>query len=180
MLRCIWKKLALHMQWFDGNKGKERISKWVFQENKVCQIFWKTKIFYSLIRTHTCLSGGKKCSFYRKFGMLCFLETPVLRFTLLPYYWQIRGNTFNIYNRNSIWNNLLVVSLFDWVSYKNFSIKPLVLISSRSDFDNDFIGYLFINTMVILLPFLQYETFLLQWKQLLLINRNITHVILSS
>ena len=66
------------------------------------------------------------------------------------------------------------------VSYKNFSIKPLVLISSRSDFDNDFIGYLFINTMVILLPFLQYETFLLQWKQLLLINRNITHVILSS
>ena len=30
--------------------------------------------------------GDKKCSFFRKFGVLCFLETPVLRFALLPYY----------------------------------------------------------------------------------------------
>ena len=35
------------------------------------------------------VSGGKKCSFLEKFGMLCFLETPVLRFALLPYYRQI-------------------------------------------------------------------------------------------
>ena len=37
--------------------------------------------------THTCVcvSGGKKCSFFRKFGMLCFLITPILRFVLLPY-----------------------------------------------------------------------------------------------
>ena len=34
--------------------------------------------------THTL--GGKKCSFFGKFGMLCFLETTVLRFALLPYY----------------------------------------------------------------------------------------------
>ena len=31
--------------------------------------------------THT--SGGKKCSFFGKFGVFCFLETPVLRFVLL-------------------------------------------------------------------------------------------------
>ena len=31
-------------------------------------------------------SGGKKCSFFGKFGVLCFLETPVLKFALLPYY----------------------------------------------------------------------------------------------
>ena len=31
-------------------------------------------------------SRGKKCSFFGKFGMLCFLETPALRLTLLPYY----------------------------------------------------------------------------------------------
>ena len=30
--------------------------------------------------------GGKKCLFFGNFGVLCFLETPVLRFTLLPYY----------------------------------------------------------------------------------------------
>ena len=29
---------------------------------------------------------GKKCSFLGKFGVFCFRETPVLRFTLLPYY----------------------------------------------------------------------------------------------
>ena len=35
-----------------GNKAKWRISKWVFQENKACQIFRKTNISHSLIRTH--------------------------------------------------------------------------------------------------------------------------------
>ena len=32
-----------------------------------------------------CVSGGKKCSFFGKFGVLCFLETLVLRFALLPF-----------------------------------------------------------------------------------------------
>ena len=37
-------------------------------------------------RTYVCISGGKKCSLFGKFGVLCFLETPVLRFALLTYY----------------------------------------------------------------------------------------------
>ena len=37
-------------------------------------------------RTYVCVSGGKKRSFFGKFGVLCFLETPVLRFALFPYY----------------------------------------------------------------------------------------------
>ena len=36
--------------------------------------------------TYMCVSRGKKCSFFGKFGMLCFLETPILKFALLPYY----------------------------------------------------------------------------------------------
>ena len=32
---------------------------------------------------------GKKCSFFGKFGVRCFLETFVLRFALLPYYRRI-------------------------------------------------------------------------------------------
>ena len=36
--------------------------------------------------TYVCVSGGKKCLFFGKFDVLCFLETPVLRFVLLPYY----------------------------------------------------------------------------------------------
>ena len=35
--------------------------------------------------------GGNKCSLLRKFDVLCFLETPVLRFGLLPYYRQYKG-----------------------------------------------------------------------------------------
>ena len=36
--------------------------------------------------TYARVSGGRKCSFLGKFGALCFLETSVLRFALLPYY----------------------------------------------------------------------------------------------
>ena len=38
--------------------------------------------------THVCVSGGKKFLFFGKLGVLSFLETVVLRFVLLPYYWR--------------------------------------------------------------------------------------------
>ena len=38
--------------------------------------------------TYVCVSGGKKCLFFEKFGVFCFLETHVLRFAILPYYRQ--------------------------------------------------------------------------------------------
>ena len=43
---------------FVGNKAKGSISKRVFQENKARQIFRKTNISYSLIRTPKLLKGG--------------------------------------------------------------------------------------------------------------------------
>ena len=36
--------------------------------------------------TYVCVSGGKKYLFFAKIGVPCFLETPVLRFSLLTYY----------------------------------------------------------------------------------------------
>ena len=68
---------------FVGNNAKGWISKRVFQENKARQIFRKTNISYPLIRTRTCVSGGKKCFFCGKFDVLCFLGTPVYRSALL-------------------------------------------------------------------------------------------------
>ena len=68
------------------NKAKGRISKRVFQESKARQNFRETNISYPLIRTCT----GKKCLFFGNFGVLCFLETPVLRFARLPYYRRIK------------------------------------------------------------------------------------------
>ena len=60
-----------------GNKAKGRISKRVFRENKARQIFRKKERFLPP-DTH-------KCPFFGKFDVLCFFETPVLRFALLPY-----------------------------------------------------------------------------------------------
>ena len=40
--------------------------------------------------THVCVSGGKKFSFFGKLDLICFPETPVLRFALLPYYRRIQ------------------------------------------------------------------------------------------
>ena len=77
---------------FLGNKAKEQISKRVFQENKARQIFRETNISYTLIST-VWVSGCKKCSFFGKFDVLCFLETPILRFALFTYYRRNKVST---------------------------------------------------------------------------------------
>ena len=69
-----------------SNKAKGLISKRRYQETKTHQIFRKTNIFCPLeTLTKVCVSGGKKCSFFEKFGVLCFIETPVLRLAFLLY-----------------------------------------------------------------------------------------------
>ena len=64
--------------WVLGNKTKERILKRVFQENKARQNRPKNDNFLPPnTQKYVCVSGGKKCLFFGKFGMLCFLETSV-------------------------------------------------------------------------------------------------------
>ena len=53
-----------------------------FKKTKHAKFFEK-RTFLNPWYTYVCVSGVKKCSFFGKFGVLCFLETPVLRFTLL-------------------------------------------------------------------------------------------------
>ena len=38
------------------------------------------------MHTFVCVSGVKSVSFPENVSVLCFVETPVLRFALLPYY----------------------------------------------------------------------------------------------
>ena len=52
-----------------------------------------------------CVSGGKKCSFFGKFDVLCFLETPVLRFALLPYYRRFTTQKLTTELRDYEWNS---------------------------------------------------------------------------
>ena len=47
--------------------------------------------------TYVCVSGSKKCSFFEKFGMLCFLVTSVLRFALLPYHRLINISVITVF-----------------------------------------------------------------------------------
>ena len=46
-------------------------------------------------------SGGKKCSFFGKFGVHCFLVTSVLGFALLLYYRRVMLCTFSFCIRNT-------------------------------------------------------------------------------
>ena len=66
-------------------------------------------------RTYVCVLGSKKCSFFGKFSLPCFLVTSILRFALLPYYRRIalfeqtllamhvvKQNLLNVSNENKI------------------------------------------------------------------------------
>ena len=66
-----------------GKKPKGWISKRVLQENKARQIFQKTNNSYQGDENQ----GDKKCFFFGKFGVLCFLVTSDLKFVILPCYW---------------------------------------------------------------------------------------------
>ena len=72
-----------------GNKAKGRISKGYFKKTKRVKfsekLIFLTPWYVLLIRTRMC-TYQVVTSFSQKFGMLCFLETPVLRFALMLYY----------------------------------------------------------------------------------------------
>ena len=55
------------------------------------------------------VSGGKKCSFFGKFGVLCFLKIPFLKFDLLPYY-----RRFNLFQVNVPFPHPLKTSESPW------------------------------------------------------------------
>ena len=92
--------------YFVGSKTKGRISKRGFPENKARQIFRKTNISCPLIST--CADHGvRNIRFSKNFGGLCFLETSVLRFARLPYYWQFKILS-NIYDGKCLLKYLAV------------------------------------------------------------------------
>ena len=63
---------------FVGNKAKRRILKRVGASRKQSTPnFAKNEHFLSPdTHAYVCVSGGKKCSFFAKFVVLCFLKTP--------------------------------------------------------------------------------------------------------
>ena len=55
--------------------------------------------------TYVYVSEGKKCSFFEKFGVLCFLVTSILKFVLSSYYRRLHASVLfsleNIKNGSS-------------------------------------------------------------------------------
>ena len=73
-----------------GSKAKGRISKWVFQENKVRQIFRKANISYPLIGTRRCAYQWlRDVHFLQNLACFVFLKHPFYDslFALLPTYY---------------------------------------------------------------------------------------------
>ena len=91
------------------------------------------------------LSGGKKCQFFGKFGLLCFLVTSVLRFALLPYYRQTK--TF----------------LYTLSSILRLSRLPFIISTPLLSFDVEFISKVGLEhafySILNLLSFLKYQIF---------------------
>ena len=91
-----------------------------FKKTKHVKFSEKTNISNPLISTRTCAyQGVRNVRFLGKFDVLCFFETPVLRFPLLPYYWWLTISFI-----------LYTVSFFQkiitfWQFYWNYTVSSL-------------------------------------------------------
>ena len=99
----------------------------------VCDHNSRLRLF--MFHRYVCVSGGKKCSFFGKFGVLGFFETPVLRFALLLYYWRVLpGQLFVVSTLIWLWFLCLVRDTFKikWNRMKNlllfFSIRQFYIL----------------------------------------------------
>ena len=91
--------------------------------------FKKTKhVKFSEIRiflTPWYVSGGKKRTFFGKFGVLYFRETAVLRFALLPYYRPLTVLYLHSYLGCKLWRNSFLQlfqnsSAICWIRHHHF------------------------------------------------------------
>ena len=86
---CIWywERLDNYISSVIRQKGESQNG--CFKKTKHAKFSEKQTFLTPDMHTYVWLSGSKNCSFFGKFGVHCFLETPVLRFALLPYYRQL-------------------------------------------------------------------------------------------
>ena len=67
-------------------RPKDESQNGCFEKTKHAKFSKKTDFLPPDTHTWVCVSEGKKCLFVGKIDLFCFLETPILRFALLPYY----------------------------------------------------------------------------------------------
>ena len=98
VLSSIWRQVSAEASFMNSSviRQKGESQNGCFKKTKHVKFSKKRTFLTPDMNTYVCVSGGKKCSFFWKFGVLSFLETPVLRFALLPYYRRIYSNSFLI------------------------------------------------------------------------------------
>ena len=110
--------------------------------NSITILTLKFTLKITLFKTYALgVSGGKKCLFFRNFGMLCFLETPVLRFALLPYSQRFEAdpNLLDAYKKRTYSGFCAMKSSDSSPAPKTFSCWGCLVISVSS---NVFCAYL--------------------------------------
>ena len=75
--------------------------------------------------TYVCVLGGKKCLFIGRFGVLCFLEAPAMRFALLPYYRRFVQNSYCYLLDYRVGLNVVAI---EGVVSKPWNCKPIWIV----------------------------------------------------
>ena len=89
-LRVVKQQVCeLHVEQSTSCNSTESVSCYLWlNENVSSSVIWQKGKSQKQL-TSVCLSGGKKRSFFGKFGVLCIPDTSILRFALLPYYRRV-------------------------------------------------------------------------------------------
>ena len=84
------------------------------------------------------ISGGKKYSFFGKFSVLCFLEKPVLRFALLPYYRRNR-RAYRVPSENNHLRFKFSLESFPPIMIKFLGLQDFLIFNSSHSNSHSFL-----------------------------------------
>ena len=120
------------------------------KETKQAKFSVKQTFLTPHTHTYVCVSGGKKCLLYGKFGLLCFLVTSIFRFALLPYYRRFDVFTVSFINNSKANQNkhtiLLQLHQVQWTCIP--TTRPKNMKKQESEITLYVFSYWIFNTQV--------------------------------
>ena len=90
---------TISQEQFVSHNAKGRVSNGCYKKKNHAKFSEKrTFLITPDTHRHVHVTAGKQCSFFGKFGVLCFLVTPVLSLAILPYYRRIHNHHYYYYH----------------------------------------------------------------------------------
>ena len=120
----FFEKQTFLTHWYTHASQKKQDVNWTYvrRSEDVLDVFWTSYVrsIYVLCLLGCSFfeksSGGKKCSFFERLGLFCFLVTPVLRFALLSYFWRYIFHSLYL----SWFEIFLFTSVFDFLTPSHY------------------------------------------------------------